>query len=137
MAVKTIQAGQQNYVKGMAGASAAYTAGTAAVTVNPMQLAAAQLPKAIANYTAAASNGTMAAALNAVSISDWKAATAAAGPRLASGGQKGASKWAKKIAPYAQVWAQMKPAAQAAGDDPIAKYAAALAVLQNVKKSQG
>lgn len=134
MAVKTVQAGQANYTKGMAGASAAYTAGTAACLVNPMQLAAQAIDKAVANYTAAAPK--MAAKLQATPVSDWKAACAGAGARLTSGGAKGASKWAKNIAPYAAVWSQMGPAAKAAGDDPVAKFSAALAIIQQVKASQ-
>lgn len=127
--VKSPQEAGQNFVKGMSGAAQKYAQGTGAVTSSPMAAAAAQAQKALQNYTAAISSGQWAAQLNATPISYWKSQCAAAGSKLASGAQKGLTKYVAAITALQPTYAAMKQASVAAGDDPGAKAAAAINVL--------
>ena len=96
MAVKTAAQAAQNWQQGFGAAGQKWAQGIQNTTVNPMALAAAQLPKAIANYTAAAQpGGAMATGLAAAQPSYWKSQCAAASGKLAQGATKGAAKYAK------------------------------------------
>jgi hypothetical protein len=121
------------WAAGIAKAGPKYQKNTQAVTESPMQKAAMKLDKAAANYQAAVSSGRMAAALNAVPLGDWKAACAIGASKLASSGAKGSPKMVRAAAVLIPAWAQAKAAAAAAPDDPVAKFAAALAVMQATK----
>lgn len=126
---KSIQAIVQKWQQGMAQAGQAYAAGTAAVTQSPMAAAAAQANKALANYNNAINSGQWAASLNGTPISYWKSQCAGAAAKLASGATKGTPSYTAAITALQPVYAQMKQASNAAGDNPIAKAAAALTVL--------
>lgn len=126
---KSIQAIVQKWQQGMAQAGQAYTAGTAAVTQSPMAAAAAQANKALANYNNAINSGQWAASLNSTPISYWKSQCAGAAAKLASGATKGTTSYTAAITALQPVYAQMKQASNAAGDNPIAKATAALTVL--------
>lgn len=126
---KTVQQIVQKWQQGMASAGSAYQAGTSAVQQSPMAAAAAQANKAAANYANAINSGQWAASLNATPISYWKSQCAGAAAKLASGATKGTPKYTQAITALQPVYAQMKAASQAAGDNPIAKATAALTVL--------
>lgn len=126
---KTVQQIVANWQKGMSGASLAYTQGTAAVQASPMAAAAAQAQKALANYSASINSGQWAAKLNATSIQYWKSQCAAAAAKLTMGATKGTPSYTAAITALQPVYAQMRAASQAAGDDPVAKAGAALRVL--------
>jgi hypothetical protein len=133
--VKTITAQQfgANWAAGIAKAGPAYTAGINGVTESPTAKAAQNLDKAGANYMEAISSGRTAAALNAVSLGSWKASCATGASKLASSGAKGTPKMVAAAATLIPAWQQMRAAADAAPDDPVAKFSAALAVIQAVK----
>lgn len=126
---KTLQQIVQKWQNGMAQAGAAYTQGTGAVQNSPMAAAAAQAPKALANYSNAINSGQWAASLNSTPISFWKSQCAGAAAKLASGATKGTPKYSAAIQNLLPVYQQMKSASQAAGSNPIAKATAALQVL--------
>lgn len=131
---KSVQQIVSNWQKGMAGAGQAYSQGTSAVQQSPMAAAAAQAQKAQINYNAAISSGQWAAKLNATPISYWKSQCAGAAAKLASGATKGTPKYTQAITALQPVYAMMKQASDAAGNDPIAKAGAALAVLMAAGK---
>lgn len=118
---------------GMAGASKAYQDGVNAVTESPMQKAAQNLDKAVANYSARVADGTMAAKLNAVSIGTWKSQCAIGASKLSTGAQKGSAKMGRFIANAIPMWQAQRAAADAAGSDPVARFAAALQIAQAAK----
>lgn len=126
---KTVQQIVSNWQKGMAGAGQAYQQGTGAVQASPMAAAAQQAQKALVNYSNAINSGQWAAKLNATPISYWKSQCAGASAKLASGATKGTPKYTQAITALQPVYAAMKQASMQAGDDPIAKAGAALAVL--------
>jgi len=80
--------------------------GVNGVTTNPMEQAAAQLPKALANYSQAINNGSMAAAMRSVSLNDWQTAMTTKGiPRVAAGVTSAVPKTTaafNKLLPYIQ-----------------------------------
>lgn len=129
MAAKTAAQIAANWQKGMAGAGAAFSAGTGAVTSSPMAAAAAASTKAVANYSASLTSGQWAAALNNVPLAFWKSQCAGAAARLASGATKGLPKYQAAIGKLIPVYAAMRQAADAAGSDPVAKFAAANALM--------
>jgi hypothetical protein len=71
-----------------------------------MEQAAAQLPKALANYSQAINNGSMAASMRAVSLNDWQTAMTTKGiPRVAAGVTAAVPKTTaafNKLLPYIQ-----------------------------------
>lgn len=133
MAVMSASDFAAKWSAGIAKAGPAYQAGINAVTESPTAKAAQSLDKAAANFQEAVSSGRMAAALNAVSVSSWKASCATGASKLASSGAKGSPKMVKAAAVLIPAWQQMRAAADAAPDDPVAKFAAALAVIQATK----
>lgn len=126
---KTVQQMVANWQRGMGSAGPAYAQGTGAVQQSPMAAAAQKADKALANYTASISSGQWAAALNATPISYWKSQCAAAQSRLSSGAAKGLQKYTTAMNQLAPVHQAMRQAADAAGDDPIARATAALQVI--------
>ena len=102
-----------------------------------MALAAAQLPKAVANYTAAAQpDGAMSKGLLAANPSYWKSQCQAATGKLAQGATKGAPKYlkaAQALQPYWQQSSDSAAAARAAGSDPLTVFAASMKVMQTAK----
>jgi len=126
---KSVQDIAGKWQQRMAQAGPAYSAGVNGTTKNPMQLAAAQLPKALANYTNAIQSGQMAEKLNSTPVAYWKSQSSAAAPKLGQGAMKGQAKYIAAITRLQPVWANMKQASIAAGDDPGAKAAAAINIL--------
>lgn len=126
---KSTQTIVSNWQKGLAGAGAAYTQGTGGVTASPMAAAAAKADKMLANVTASVASGQWAAKLNNTPMSYWKSQCQGAAAKLASGAQKGMTKYTAAITALQPTYAAMRSAADSAGDDPIAKSAAALTVL--------
>lgn len=108
---------------------------------NPMALAAA--PDAMQAYidgvTRSVTSGKRANALNNASVTDWKNnATSVGAQRLASGAQKSQAKYAKGIAPYANVWPQMRAAARALPKGGLVNATArAAAALQVIMQAAG
>lgn len=92
-----------NYVKGMQGASAAYTAGVNAVTTSPGQAAAAQASKWMANLQA--SEGRWTAKMQNMSLQSWQNACTAKASRLGTGA---AAAQPKLNAYYAQQGGQIQ-----------------------------
>lgn len=137
MARKTAAQMAANWVKGMQSPSAAqnYKDAMAALTVNPMELAAANLDKAAANFMQAVSSGRMAAKLRGVSMSAYKAACAQGASRLASGAAKGQPKFIIAAGRLQPVYDQMKQASLASGGTPGQKAAAAIDVLVAAKQN--
>lgn len=138
MAQKTAQQAQSNWTAAMGSGQTKtnYINGINAVTVNPMQLAAA--PEALQKYIdgcqRSLDTGKRAKALNAASVATWKGnATSIGANNLATGAKKAQDKYARNIAPYAAVWPQMRQASKALPSGGIAnaqaKANAALAVL--------
>lgn len=80
--------------------------GVNAVSVNPMEQAAQQLPKALQNYQQAINSGRMASAMRGVSLSDWQNAMINKGvPRVAQGVTNAVPKTTaafNKLLPYIQ-----------------------------------
>lgn len=133
MAQKTAQQMADKWASRMAGAGQAYQDGIGGVTESPTAAAAAKLDKALANYTESITSGRMAAALNGVTLASWKAAAVAGASRLTSGAAKGKPKMLKAqqvLIPYQQ---QAAAAAKAAGDDPVARFTAAMNVMKSAK----
>lgn len=126
-----------NWVAGMQSPSAAknYKDSMAALTVNPMELAAANLDKAAANFSQAVSSGRMAAKLRGVSLSAYKAACATGASRLASGAAKGQPKFSAAQDRLDPIYDQMKAAAMASGGTPGQKAAAAIDVMVAAKQN--
>lgn len=117
-----------------------YKDGVNAVTVSPMQLAAAQADKAVTNYTSVITGGAWAAALNAVPISTYKTNAVAMAGRLGTGAQKAAPKYSRFLDKFAPVWDEMKAASKAIPGSGIAaaqqRANAALQILmQNGRKN--
>ena len=137
MAVKTAAQAAQNWQQGFGAAGQKWAQGVQNTTVNPMALAAAQLPKAIANYTAAAQpGGAMATGLAAAQPSYWKSQCAAASGKLAQGATKGAAKYAKAAGALQPSWQQASDAAaqaRASGQDSLSVFAASMAVMKASK----
>src|SRR5690348_14084518 len=116
--MKTAQQATANWLTAMGAATTRqrYIDGINGFTGNPMAMAAT--PEAMAAYVdgvqRSVDSGRRAAALNAASVADWKNnATNVGAQRLASGAQKAQAKYSKNIAPYANVWPQMRAAARA------------------------
>jgi hypothetical protein len=126
---KTAQQIVQKWQQGMAQAGPAYAQGTGAVQQSPMAAAAAKASLALQNYSNAINSGQWAAKLTATPISYWKSQCAGASAKLASGATKGTPKYTAAIQNLIPVYAQMKQASEAAGNDPVAKAVAALQVL--------
>lgn len=137
MARKTAAQMAANWVAGMQSPQAAtnYKNAMAALTVNPMQLAAQNLDKASANYQQAVTSGRMATALNNVSMAAYKAACATGASRLASGAAKGAPKQAAAAARLQPIYDQMKQASMTSGGTPGQKAAAAIDALVAAKQA--
>ena len=137
MARKTAAQMAANWVKGMQSPAAAqnYKDAMAALTVNPMELAAQNLDKGATNYQQAVSSGRMAAKLRGVSMSTYKAACAQGASRLASGATKGAAKQAAAAQRLQPVYDAMKQASIASGGTPGQKAAAAVDVLVAAKQN--
>lgn len=119
----------QRWQRGLQGAGPAYTQGTAGVQQSPMAKAAAQAQKALTNYSASIQSGQWAEKLNQTSMPYWKQQCAQAAAKLSQGAAKGMTKYTNAINALQPVYAQMRAASDAAGDDPIAKATAALQVI--------
>lgn len=83
-----------------------YTAGIARVTESPTAKAANAAEKMLANVMQAVQSGRWAAALNKVSLTEWKeAATRKGAPRIAAGVQGAVG---KQTAYYTELWPFME-----------------------------
>jgi hypothetical protein len=116
--VKSASAILQAWQNAMASPATAqkYTAGVNAVTDSPTAKAASAdaQQRYIQGTQAAVSSGRMASALNAVSLSQWKQqATNVGASRLASGAQKGASKYQAALQKWQPIYQQASDAAAA------------------------
>lgn len=106
-----------------AAAAAAWNAGIQGYSGNPMEAAAAQVDKAVANYSAAA--GRMAANLRATPVSTWKSQSSASQSNYSQGFTKGLPKYTAAIQKLSSsLWPGMKQASQAAGGGPAGAAAA-------------
>jgi hypothetical protein len=133
MAQKTAAQAASNWKTGMAAAGPKWSAGIAACNVNPMQLAAAAVDKATANYVAAAPQ--MVAQLNATPVGFWKSQAAAAAGSFAQGATKGLPKYTSAVAKLAgTVWPGQKQASMSAGGG-AAGMVAAYQYVQQAKAS--
>lgn len=137
MARKTKAQRIANWQQGMQSPQAAtnYKAAMQALTVNPMEMAAANLDKAAANFMQAVQSGRMAAKLRAVGMSAYKAACVAGASRLASGATKGLPKYTAAQDRLDPIYDQMKQASMASGGTPGQKAAAAIDVLVAAKQN--
>lgn len=116
MAQATAATAAANWKAGMASAGPKWSAGIQNCQVNPPALAAAQVNKAVANYTARAPQ--MAATLAAYPVGQWKAACAspAAQSNYTNGAAKGLTKYTAAVTKLAStVWPGQKQASEAAG----------------------
>jgi hypothetical protein len=137
MAVKTAQAAVAAWQAGIQSGGAKYTAGINSCTVNPMQLAVAQLPTAAANYQAAISSGRMAAALNNTPVSFWKSQATGAASKWSAGAAKGLTKMTASAQKMQSAWQGSSDAAaasKAAGGDSVARFTAAMNVMKAAGK---
>jgi hypothetical protein len=137
MAVKTAQQATQAWQAGIAGGSAKYSAGIQSTNVNPMELAAAQTDKALANYTQAVTSGRMAAALRATPVSFWKSQATNSAAKWSAGAQKGLTKFTAAAQRMQSAWQGAHDAAKAAGPDPVARFTAAMNVMVAAGKKAG
>lgn len=141
--MKTAQQAVANWVSQMGSTTTKnnYVAGINATTVNPMQLAAsADAMQAYADgVQRSIDSGRRVAALNAADVGTWKQnATTIGATNLASGAKKAQAKYARKIAPYAAVWPQMRAAARALPKGGLANaQARAAAALQVIMQAAG
>jgi hypothetical protein len=102
---------------GVAGAASKWSAGIQGYAGNPMQMAAAQADKAVANYSAA--KDRMVAKLNATPTSFWKSQAAASQSNYSQGATKGLPAYTAKMTKFSSsLWPGMKAASQAAGGGP-------------------
>lgn len=86
MAMPTPQAAAQSWANGMQNSTQKITAGVNAVTQSPTASAANAVDRMVAGIQRAAASGKIQAALNAVSLQDWKDAMINKGvPRVAGG----------------------------------------------------
>jgi hypothetical protein len=107
----------------VAGAGGRWNAGIQGYAGNPMELAAAQGDKAVANYSAA--KDRMVANLRATPTSFWKSQAAASQANYTNGSNKGLTAYTKAIQTMSTgVWPGMKAASQAAGGGPAGAAAA-------------
>jgi hypothetical protein len=99
---------------GVQKSGAAWSSGIQNYQGNPMQMAAAQADKAVANYAAA--KDRMVAGLNNTPTTFWKSQSAASQSNYTQGATKGSPAYTKAITVLsANVWPGMKQASQAAG----------------------
>lgn len=97
------------YVSGMSGASERYKSGVQAVQTSPTAQAAAALPRYLQGVNEAVSSGRMAAALNNVSLEQWKSAAINKGAaRLASGASAAKEKMAAHFNKWMPIYANIK-----------------------------
>lgn len=134
MAVKSAQQAVQNWQQGIAQGGAKYAAGINAVTESPMAAAAAQQDKMLANVTQAVTSGRWANALNNTSMAFWKTQAANAQSKWSAGAQKGLTKFTASAQKMQGVWQAAQNAAKAAGSDPVARFTAAMQVMQAAGK---
>lgn len=107
----------------MAGKAANYTTGINNCQVNPMQLAASQADKAVANYSAA--KDRMVSNLTSTPVSFWKSQAVAGAAKWAAGATKGLPKYTAAIQKLVtNVYPGMKAASAAAGGGPAGAAAA-------------
>jgi hypothetical protein len=130
MAAKTAAQIAQAWQAGMAGKAGNYSTGVQNTTVNPMALAAAQVDKAVANYSAAAPQ--MAAKLNATPVAYWKSQSVAGAQKWAAGAAKGLPKYTAAMTKLTAIYPGMKQASDAAGGG-AQGAAAAITYLQQAK----
>lgn len=76
-------------------------------TVNPAQAAAQRLDAYAAACQAAVSSGRMAQALQQVTLQQWQQACVAMAARLASGAQKGLTRYQRAMQSWAPIYAQV------------------------------
>lgn len=83
---KTADQVAAKWQRNLAASTQDMTAGVAAVSVNPMDKAIAQIPVMVQNLQAAAQSGKIEAGMRRVSLSQWKDSMTKKGiPRVASG----------------------------------------------------
>jgi hypothetical protein len=86
MVTKTVDQVVAKWAQNTQNATTYMKQGVQNVTTNPMDKAAAALPKALANYNARVNDGSMAAKMKAVTLPQWQDAMINKGiPRVAQG----------------------------------------------------
>lgn len=136
---KTPAQGAAKWVQGVQNGGNAWNAGTQAVAASPMAAAAAQAPKAIANYTnSLRAGGPWVTTMQSYSLGTWKqrCAAAAAAGRYAAGAAKGQPKMLAFLTAAQPVYGMMRDEAVrvgVAGGGPVQKVGAALQVLMAAK----
>lgn len=113
--VKDANSAISNWSKGGSGKKQQYIEGIQRVSVNPMQLAAAQEAKMLANTTEAITSGRWASKLRSKPISDWSGPAIAKADNFVRGFTgPGLQKYTAFVNSIAPVWAQTSSAAKAA-----------------------
>lgn len=130
---KSPQASADKWAQRVGASTQAYKDGISGVQSSPMDKAADKLDKALQNYTEAVTSGRMGNALRGTPMSFWKSQAMNGAAKLAAGATKGAPKMLKHQQAFAPVYAAMTIAAANAPDDPVAKFAAANAVIMAAK----
>jgi len=106
----------QKWQRGMAGAGQAYQTATQAYNgESPAAMAARETQKAISNYTAVVGSQAYQTACNNSTTSYWKQQCAIGAAKLATGAQKGATKYLAGMQRVAPALMAMRDASRAAG----------------------
>ena len=109
--------------RGMQGGTETWNQAIQGYSGNPMEMAAAKVDVAVANYAASAQR--MAANLRATPVSVWKSQSAASKANYAQGAAKGLPAYTRALTVLStNVWPGMKAASQAAGGGPAGCQAA-------------
>ncbi len=112
--MKTVAQMAAAWAAGVRSAGTAWNNGIQQYAGNPMQAAAAQADKAVANYSAA--KGKMVARLNATPVGFWKSQAAASQVNYTNGATKGLPKMTAALTTLqSNLWPAMKAASMAAG----------------------
>lgn len=133
--VKTAQEAADNWAAAMAGATTAYTKGVQAVTESPTAKAAKNLAKYQMNTAKAVASGRMAAALNAVTLSDWQQRAVQKGANnLASGAAASKGKFLAKAQSKQATWQQQRDAVESMPSGGTANAMARIAKSMQIAK---
>lgn len=124
------------WARNLGAAGQSYKDGIAAVTENPMALAAAQSEKALQGYIEAIQSGRWAQKLQAVPMEFWKSQSMNGGAqRLVSGVAKGTPKMQASLQKFAPAYEQAKQAARAIGGSGKAAAMAKVAAVYDILKA--
>lgn len=122
---------------GVQSAGPRYAAGVQNYAGNPMQEAVAKQAKMVQNWNNVITSGEWAKRTGNTPVSYWKSQAQLAQAKYSQGATTGESKYVKFAQKAGAVYQQMRAAAVAAGDNPVARVTAALNTIMAAGRKQG